>query len=114
MKLTLFIAVCLLSIHLDATVKGIVKDADTGEELIGATLVWKGNPTKGRVSGLDGSFSIEKPDRAAILICSHVGYATVEYPVAGADVELTVLLKPLEHRMDEVVVYGNLTTGERK
>ena len=107
MKLTLFIAVFLLSTQLDATVKGIVKDAETGEELIGATLVWKENPTKGTVSGLDGSFSIEKPERAAILICSYVGYATVEYPVAGTDVELTLLLKPLEQRMDEVVVYGN-------
>lgn len=39
--------------------KGIVKDAKTGEELIGATIFIKEYPNIGSTTGLDGSFTID-------------------------------------------------------
>ena len=43
-----------------ATFKGKVKDAKTGEELIGATIFVKEDPTIGSVTGLDGSFILNR------------------------------------------------------
>jgi hypothetical protein len=112
LKLTLLSVLFLLSTQAGAVVKGIIKDADTGEELVGVTLFWKENPAQGTLSGLDGSFSIEKPAHAGILICSYIGYATGEYPIAGADAELDILLKPVAIQIDEVVVYGQAGHSE--
>lgn len=42
-----------------ATVKGWVKDAQTGEELIGAAVYVKENPAMGTTAGLDGTFVLK-------------------------------------------------------
>ncbi|MDR1340285.1 MAG: TonB-dependent receptor [Prevotellaceae bacterium] len=88
-------------------VRGVVRDSETGEELIGATVVLKGEPAKGAVSGLDGSFSIEVISASCTLVCSYLGYRTAEYAVSSAGGELTILLEPVYSEIDEVVVYAN-------
>jgi TonB-dependent receptor len=88
-------------------VKGIIKDFETGEELIGATLIWKENPSKGTVSGLDGSFTIESLDNAKTLVCRHTGYEAVECSITNDLAVLMVLLKPTVRQIGEVVVYGS-------
>ena len=39
-------------------IKGKIKDAQTGEEIIGASVIVKEDPGKGTVTGLDGSFNL--------------------------------------------------------
>ena len=39
-------------------IKGKVKDSKTGEEIIGAYIVIKEDPSQGTVTGLDGSFNL--------------------------------------------------------
>ena len=48
----------LVSVNSYATdvLRGVIRDANTKEELVGATVVVKGNAQKGAIPGLDGSF----------------------------------------------------------
>ena len=84
-------------------VKGTVKDA-TGETVIGATVVEKGNTGNGTSTGVDGDFQLTVPKGQSLLI-SFIGYATQEVtPVAGEHLE--VVLEEDALKADEVVVIG--------
>ena len=84
-------------------VKGTVKDA-TGETVIGATVVEKGNTGNGTSTGVDGNFQLTVPKGQSLLI-SFIGYATQEVtPVAGEHLE--VVLEEDALKADEVVVIG--------
>ncbi|MDR0748926.1 MAG: TonB-dependent receptor [Tannerellaceae bacterium] len=107
MKYILFACLLLEANMLMAMpVRGIVKDSETGEELVGATVFVKDNPGRGVVTGLDGSFSIEANAERCTLICSYLGYKTVEYTVQSVSDKLTILLEPAYSEINEVVVYG--------
>lgn len=71
-------------------IKGKIKDARTGEELIGASVFIKEEPSKGAVTGLDGSFSLSATRRKCTLVCSYIGYKKREIVVDGdaANVEI--------------------------
>lgn len=60
MKSKLVLGMCLLaSVNAHAwDLKGKIKDAQTGEEIIGASVMVKEDPTRGAVTGLDGSFNL--------------------------------------------------------
>ena len=86
----------------DVVLKGTVVD-DTGEPLIGATVLVKGT-TIGTATDLDGNFSIKcKP--GAKLVISYIGYQTTE---AAAKEGMQVVLKDSSEMLDavEVVAYG--------
>ena len=53
--LVLFLTLTPAAYLTAATVKGWVKDAQTGEELIGAAVYVKENPAMGTTAGLDGT-----------------------------------------------------------
>ena len=73
------------------TVKGLVKDAQTGEELIGAAVYVKESPGTGTTTGLDGTFTLKNvPEgKSVTLVCSYISYETQEQKVntlSGQDV----------------------------
>ena len=78
MRLNFVLAVCLCgTLTVSArTIKGTIKDAQTGEEIIGASVIVKEEPTRGVVTGLDGSFSLGIDRKQFTLVCSYVGYKT--------------------------------------
>lgn len=84
----------------DITVKGIVKD-EAGESIIGASIMEKGT-SNGTISDFDGTFSLNAPANATIVI-SYIGYKTVEMQ-ATASMEVT--LKEDNEMLEEVVVIG--------
>lgn len=88
------------------TVKGVVKDAENGEEIIGATIVLKSQPTKGTTSGLDGSFAFNTGQLPQTIIISFMGYHQTELEVKSPNEVLNILLKPDALSLDEVVVVG--------
>lgn len=59
MKFAFILTAALLMAHgsYDGIIRGKVKDKLSGEEIIGASVIVKGNKTHGTASGLDGSFS---------------------------------------------------------
>lgn len=103
-------AICLfisVSISLIAQenikVTGIVSDNDTGETLIGVSVVPKGAPTSGTITDIDGAFSLNVA-RGTILLVSYVGYDPVEIPANTATINIA--LKPSQQLLDEIVVIG--------
>ena len=85
-------------------VTGTVSDADSGEPLIGVTVVLKGT-TEGAITDLSGKYSISVPGDDAILQFSYIGFLTQEVAVNQSTV-LDVALIVAISALDEVVVVG--------
>ncbi|AWW29088.1 hypothetical protein DN752_02445 [Echinicola strongylocentroti] len=85
----------------DVTVKGTVKDGETGEPLIGANILVKGS-LSGTITDLDGNYSITTAPEST-LVFSFIGYGTKEV-VIGSKTTIDVALSGSE--LDEVVVVG--------
>jgi TonB-linked SusC/RagA family outer membrane protein len=94
---------CLQSIAATIPISGKVTD-EKGQALPGVSVQLKGTST-GTSTGTDGSFSINVPDRYAVLVFSYVGYGRQEVPVAGQQ-HLNVKLASSESALSEVVVVG--------
>ena len=85
-------------------IKGKVTDSETGEGLPGVNVTIKGTQ-KGITTDPTGVFSINIPDKNAILVFSYVGYEAQEVTV-GNQVLLKVILKTDSKTLNEVVVVG--------
>ena len=86
-----FACIILAATEVGASVyKGKVKDAKTGEELIGATIFIKEYPNIGSTTGLDGSFIIDNvPENKNItIVCSYISYKTSEKVIKASSNEL--------------------------
>jgi len=80
-----------------------VKDS-SGEPVIGASVVVKGNNTMGTITDFDGNFMLDVPTKS-VLVISYIGYVTQEVPTAGKK-SLEIILKEDTKTLDEVVVIG--------
>ncbi|MDO6388831.1 TonB-dependent receptor [Pontibacter sp. BT731] len=89
--------------------KGVVKDAKTGEPLIGARVQVKGTD-KGTVTGIDGSFNLPV-EQGQTLVISSLGYTLKEVKVAGESVN--VALQEDTKALSEVVVVGYGTQSQK-
>ena len=88
----------------DVLLGGVIKDAETGEGVIGASVLVKGTTT-GAIADLDGNFSLSAPAGAEIVV-SAVGYTDYSF-VAGAGMEaLDIQLSQSAEFLDDVVVVG--------
>ena len=108
--LILFSAISLSVSAQTITVKGNVKDT-SGEPVIGASVVEKGNTTNGTITDLDGNFSI-KVDGKKTLVISYIGMKTQEVAVQGRKT-INVQMVDDSKALDEVVVIGYGTVNKR-
>lgn len=102
----LFFIVAVISLGVSAqnvTVKGTVKDK-TGETVIGASVVEKGNTSNGTITDIDGNFSLTVPSNATLVI-SFVGMKTHEEAVKGKT-NINVTMDDDSQALEEVVVIG--------
>lgn len=103
----LFLLLTLLSFSLTALaqqkVTGKVKDS-SGEPVIGASVVVKGNNTMGTITDFDGNFMLDVPTKS-VLVISYIGYVTQEVPTVEKK-PLEIILKEDTKTLDEVVVIG--------
>jgi len=108
----LFLFIMTLGISLSAQiVKGTVKDADTGETLIGASII-EVNTNNGTTSDLDGNFAIRVSSTNATLKISYIGYNDVMLNLEGktqVDVKLSA-----GAQLEEVVVTALGISREKK
>ena len=81
-------------------ITGTVTDS-LGQPLVGVSIQVKGT-TAGTVTGADGSFVLQVPD-SAVLIVSYLGYQRQEVPVDG-QTHLNIVLQSAATGLDEVVV----------
>jgi len=93
-------------------ISGQVKDSETSEPLPGVNVIIKGTTT-GTVTAVDGSFSLEVPDDAQILIFSFVGYISQEVSIGSQSTINVALLQDVQ-ALDEVVVIGYGTQTKRE
>lgn len=79
-KITILLVSILISSHLfsqSGSIRGKVIDKQTGEELIGATILIDGTTT-GTITDFDGKFSIDKVEPGKYKIrCSYISYETI-------------------------------------
>jgi len=87
----------------DTPIKGVVKDASTGQAITGVSIKVKG-ANKGTSTDADGAFSIQGKV-GDVLVVSYIGYASAEVTVTGK-ADLTISLNPSQDALEEVVVTG--------
>lgn len=84
-------------------VKGVVKDAQTGDPLPGVSIIIKGTVV-GTETDFDGLYSLSKVDKGATLVFNYLGYAIKEVVVNSNT--LNVSLEESAESLDEIVVIG--------
>ena len=103
-SLTTALAGSELSTFQQNNITGTVKDAATGEPLIGVTVILKGT-TVGALTDANGKFSIPVTEKQAILQFSFIGYTTQEQTAAlGTDLSISMATEVTA--ISEVVVVG--------
>ncbi len=85
------------------TVTGVIA-TEKGEKLPGVNIVVKGS-NLGTISDVNGRYSIDVPDKNAVLIFSFLGYKTQEIAVNGRS-QIDVIMQVSSEELDEVVVVG--------
>ncbi|QMU63021.1 MAG: SusC/RagA family TonB-linked outer membrane protein [Flavobacteriaceae bacterium] len=93
------------------TVKGVVKDAKTGEPLPGVNIAVK-NTSKGDITDLDGNYTIANVPRGAVLVFSYLGYVTKEVTVDSTTINVS--LEESAEKLDEIVVIGYGTQRKKE
>lgn len=92
-------------------ISGIVIDASTGEALIGAMVYVKQSPEAGTTTGLDGTFRLSVKVKDPTLVCSYLGYESIELenPVSTP---LTIKMSESYAELSEVVVTASVSDTE--
>lgn len=85
-------------------INGEVTDADTGDPLIGATIIHKGT-TEGTITDFDGKFSLENMQLGDTLLFSYTGYGDEELAILTADY-VKISLRLNAQVIEDVVVIG--------
>lgn len=86
-------------------ISGYVKDASSGEALIGATVVDLKNPSVGQASNIYGFYSFELPKGKYIIKASYVGYESTTIEVDLTENRtFNISLAAESKSLDEVVV----------
>lgn len=107
--LTLLFAVGSIALIAQSTVSGKVVDAETGEALIGATVVQKGT-SNGAITNLNGGFSLIVAD-GAILSISYVGYDPIE--ISSNEDLSSISLEISEFGLKEIEVLASVATDRK-
>lgn len=100
-----------LQVQAQMSVTGLVKEANTGDPLIGVNVLVKGSST-GTITDVDGRFEISVPDAGSTLLFTYVGYDTQEVPVNGQATLEVALSEGVQ--LDEVTVTALGITRDEK
>jgi len=96
------------------TVKGKITDKETGEALIGTSVVIKGT-TIGSVSDVDGHFEFKtKQPPPFKIVISFIGYLSQEHHVKDLGKPINIKLKTDYVLMDEVQIVGSRITEKQR
>ena len=103
--LLILLTFVLMSMESFAQFSGIVGTVtdESGEPVIGATIVEKGNPQNATITNIDGQFAMKVVAGKSVLVVSFIGYSTQEVTAKN---EMTIVLKEDQALLDEVVVVG--------
>jgi len=85
------------------SISGIVKDAKTGEAILGASILEKGT-NNGVITNFEGAFTLSVSSKSTLVV-RYLGYLTEEIPVNGKTT-LVIQLKEDAIALGEVVAIG--------
>ena len=86
------------------TVSGYIKDAESGESLIGATITVK-DLNRGTAANQYGFYSVSLKPENYILEYRYIGYQTIQKTITlNKDITLNIELVPEKNKIEEVVV----------
>lgn len=105
-KLTSTISLLLIVMFATAAdIKGVVKDSETKEPLIGASVQIDGT-TVGTITDLDGSFVLNGVKGETTIVVSYVSYITKKLKVNASNdtAPIEILLEPDNRQLGEVTV----------
>lgn len=85
----------------EITVKGNVTDS-TGEGVIGASVVEKGNAGNGTITDINGDFTLKVSGKGKKLVVSYIGMQTQEIDAIAGKI-LSIKLQDDSKMLDEVV-----------
>ena len=92
-----------LFVQAQVEIKGTVTDANTGQALMGVTVLVEGTYT-GTITETDGQFSLNISPDSAVLVFSYVGYTTNKVKIGKRKVINVALVS--EEYLDGAVVIG--------
>ena len=96
------------------TIYGTISDDDTGETLIGASIVIKGTPT-GTTTDIDGNFSLDVNQSPPItVVVNFLGYTQKEITVNSFDEKVKVSLSTDKVLINEVEIVGSRISEKTK
>ncbi|MGB3075945.1 MAG: TonB-dependent receptor [Chitinophagales bacterium] len=102
--LTVYFSLFTIAAFSQTTLKGRITDSGS-EPLIGATVRWKEDPSKGTQTDEDGKFLLGVSAPNGTLVFSYIGYD--DYEEAFSPVKTTFSIQLALHReLDEVIVVG--------
>ncbi len=111
-KFLFTIGILFLGLNLSAQrITGSIKDANTGEPLIGATVM-EMNTNNGVLSDLNGNFTIDVKSPDAKLIITYVGYGDLVFALDGKT-NLELVLSP-GTQLEDVVITALGVSREKK
>jgi hypothetical protein len=117
-SLTLFFTAIVSCSAAQSVIQGKITDAESGEELIGASVFLKNDPTGATVSDENGTFKfairISESMSGDSLIVSYLGYARFSEYVSfdGINPFLQILLPRSEQMLQGVTITGNQPLSE--
>ena len=87
------------------TISGSVKDASSGEDLIGVTIYVKELPTSGALTNDYGFYSLTLPEGEYTLIYKYIGFVRLEQKISlTEEIKLNLELEEEQVQLDEVVI----------
>jgi TonB-linked SusC/RagA family outer membrane protein len=111
MMMLLFALSSVLANAQTVDVKGVVKDAATGDVLPGVSITIKGT-ISGTETDFDGLFNLSKVQKGAVLVFNYLGYKQAEV-VVNREI-INVSLDQSAVALDEIVVIGYGTQRKKE
>lgn len=100
-------------LHAQISLKGKVRDAESGDDLIGASVVLA-NGEGGALTNYDGEFVIKVPALPATLKFAYTGYEPQELEVTDAAQKIEIRLSSASIIMEEALVVGQRIDDKQK
>ncbi len=95
------------------SINGIIKNAITGETLIGASILVKGK-NSGAVSNEYGYYSLTLPQKKYVLQFSHIGFDLLEIEIDLTEaLTLDIELYPEVNTLDEIVIISSKNNEQK-
>ncbi|MFT4095074.1 MAG: SusC/RagA family TonB-linked outer membrane protein [Niabella sp.] len=106
------VTTCIAAHAQTRTITGTVIEDSAGDPVAGVTIKVK-NGVQSAVTNLKGVFTMNVPISGATLQYSHVGYEYGEVKIENTGQPVSIRIKKMDTRMDEVVVIGYGTQSKR-